>query len=69
MPYVSSLVLLGLGVLLLALLLIKMYRALRRFRAVQKQVTADINDRSGLVKARMAGVRVAVGERRRRAVD
>lgn len=69
MPYVSSLVLLVLGLILLVLLLFKSLRVFSRFRAVQKQVATDIIDRSGLVKARMAGVRVALDERRRRAID
>ncbi|GAA2807071.1 bacteriophage holin [Saccharopolyspora taberi] len=64
MPYVLSLVLLGLGLLLLLFLVIRMFAALRRFRAMQRRVVEDLDDRSGLLKARMAGVRVALAERR-----
>lgn len=65
MPYVTSLVLLGAGLLLLILLLLNAYRVLGRFRAAQKEVVDDLNDRSGMVKARVAGIRVAIDERRR----
>ncbi|GAB3293017.1 bacteriophage holin [Parasphingorhabdus pacifica] len=65
MPYVSSLVLLGIGLLLLVLLLIKTLRTLNLFRTVQKRAVVDFNDRSGMLKARMAGIRVAVDEWRR----
>ncbi|GAA0514353.1 hypothetical protein GCM10011581_36470 [Saccharopolyspora subtropica] len=66
MPYVWSLVLLAVGLVLLALLLVRVVRGLRRFRSVQRQVVDDLNDRSGLVKARVAGLKVAFAERRRR---
>lgn len=65
MPYVTSLVLLGVGLLLLVLLALNAYRVLGRFRAAQKQVFGDLRDRSGLLKARAAGIRVAIDERRR----
>lgn len=65
MPYVSSLVLLGIGLLLLVLLLIKTLRTLSLFRAVQKRTVLDFNDRAGMLKARMAGIRVAIDEWRR----
>jgi hypothetical protein len=66
-PYVLSLVLLAVGLLLLALLLVGAYRALRRVRAAQRQVVSDIRDRTGLLTARAAGVRVAITERLPRA--
>jgi hypothetical protein len=66
---VWSIVLLALGLLLLVLFLIRMYRTVRRFRAVEKHVAADLKDRSGLVKARMAGIRVGIAERRHRSID
>lgn len=65
MPYVTSLVLLGVGLLLLLLLLLNVYRVLGRFRAAQKEVAGDLDDRGGMVKARVAGIRVAIDERRR----
>ena len=60
-----SLVLLGLGLLLLLLLAIRMFGALRRLRAMQRRAVSDLDDRRGLLKARVAGVRVALAERRR----
>ncbi|MEV0083540.1 bacteriophage holin [Saccharopolyspora sp. NPDC003752] len=66
MPYVWSLVLLVVGLVLLALLLVRLFRELRRFKAVQRQVFHDIDDRSGLVKARVAGLKVAFAQRRNR---
>ncbi|MER7011368.1 bacteriophage holin [Saccharopolyspora sp. NPDC000359] len=66
MPYVWSLVLLGAGLVLLVLLLVRVLREVGRFKAVQRQVAHDLADRSGLVKARVAGLKVAFAERRRR---
>lgn len=66
MPYVWSLVLLVLGLILLAALLLRMSRELRRFKSVQRRVAHDLDDRSGLVKARVAGLKVAFAERRNR---
>ncbi|MEV5536177.1 bacteriophage holin [Saccharopolyspora shandongensis] len=66
MPYVWSLVLLAVGLVLLALLLVRLFRELRRFKAVQRQVLHDLDDRSGLVKARVAGLKVAFAQRRNR---
>ncbi|MEV0697309.1 bacteriophage holin [Saccharopolyspora sp. NPDC050389] len=66
MPYVWSLVLLVVGLVLLALLLVRLFRELRRFKSVQRQVFHDLDDRSGLVKARVAGLKVAFAQRRNR---
>ncbi|GAA3356941.1 MULTISPECIES: bacteriophage holin [Saccharopolyspora] len=65
MPYVWSLVLFVVGVLLLLALLIRFFVLLRRVRAVQREVTADVSNRSGLLKARVAGLQVALAERRK----
>ena len=64
MPYIWSLVLLVLGVVLLLAFLIRLFGALRRTRAVQRRVVSDMADRTGMLKARAAGLRVAVSERR-----
>lgn len=53
------------GVLLLLALLIRFFVLLRRVRAVQREVTADVSNRSGLLKARVAGLHVALAERRK----
>ncbi|MBE9373544.1 bacteriophage holin [Saccharopolyspora sp. HNM0983] len=63
--YVPSLVLLTAALVLLALLLVRVYREVRRFQGVQQRVVRDVGDRSGLLKARVAGLRVAFAERRR----
>lgn len=64
MPYVWSLVLLGAGVLLLLVLLIRFFTLLRRVKKVQRDVVNDVSNRSGLLKARIAGLQVALAERR-----
>lgn len=58
--------LLGAGLVLLVLLLVRVLREVGRFKSVQRQVAHDLADRSGLVKARVAGLKVAFSERRRR---
>lgn len=57
--------LLGAGLILLVLLLVRVLREISRFKSVQRQVAHDLADRSGLVKARTAGLKVAFAERRR----
>lgn len=52
------------GVLLLLVLLIRFFTLLRRVKAVQREVTNDVSNRSGLLKARIAGLQVALAERR-----
>jgi hypothetical protein len=64
--YVVSLVLVAVGLLLLGLFLAKPLRALPRFRSAQAAAIGDVRDRAGLLKARTAGVRVAIAERLRR---
>jgi hypothetical protein len=65
-PYVLSLVLLAVGLILLVAFLVQAVRRLLRFRSLQQQVARDLGDRSGLVQARVAGLRVAFAERFRR---
>ncbi|MFC7342716.1 bacteriophage holin [Saccharopolyspora griseoalba] len=60
-----TLVLLAVGLILLVWLLVRSFLDIRRFRAVQRQVAREIGDRSGLVKARVAGLKVAFAQRRR----
>lgn len=64
MPYVWSLVLFVAGVLLLLVFLIRFFTLLRRVKKVQREVVGDISNRSGLLKARIAGLQVALAERR-----
>lgn len=64
MPYVWSLVLFVAGVLLLLVFLIRFFTLLRRVKKVQREVVGDVSNRSGLLKARIAGLQVALAERR-----
>jgi hypothetical protein len=64
-----AIVLLVLGLVLLVLFAVRSYRALRSLRSAQKIVVDDVNDRVGLLKARVAGMRVRLAQRRHRAID
>lgn len=61
--------LLVVGLVLLVLFLVRMFRSLRALRSAQKLVVGDVNDRAGLLKARVAGIRVRFAGRRHRAID
>lgn len=63
--YVPTLVLLAVAVLLLVLLLVRAYREVRRFQGAQRRAARHFGERAGLLKARVAGLRVALAERRR----
>ncbi|TDD88421.1 hypothetical protein E1202_14010 [Saccharopolyspora karakumensis] len=65
MPFVWTLVLLAVGLVLLVFLLVRTLMEVRRFRRVQRGVAHDLADRSGMVKARAAGLKVALSQRRR----
>ncbi|MBA8823695.1 membrane protein implicated in regulation of membrane protease activity [Saccharopolyspora lacisalsi] len=69
MPYVLSLGLLVLGLVLLAFVSVATYRAVRRFSAVRKQVADDLGDRAGVLGARVAGLRTAFAHPRDKAID
>lgn len=56
--------LLVLGVALLIGFAVKLLGVLRRTRTVQRRALSDVRDRTGLLKARIAGLRVAVAERK-----
>lgn len=65
MSYLPSILLAAAGLVVLVLLLIRSVRGLRRFRSAMSMVTADYTERTGLIKARSAGLRVAIAQRRR----
>ncbi|GAA2359400.1 hypothetical protein GCM10009854_42590 [Saccharopolyspora halophila] len=65
MPYVWTLVLLAVGLILLVWLLVRSFLDVRRFRAAQRRAARDFGERSGLIKARVAGLKVAFAQRRR----
>jgi hypothetical protein len=64
-PFVWTLVLLAAGLVLLVFLLIRTLLEVRRFQRVQRSAAHDLADRSGMVKARVAGLKVAISQRRR----
>ncbi|MEV4729167.1 bacteriophage holin [Saccharopolyspora sp. NPDC049426] len=64
-PFVWTLVLLAVGLVLLVFLLVRTLMEVRRFRRVQRGAAHDLADRSGMVKARVAGLKVALSQRRR----
>jgi len=63
-PYLPVWILLAAGVLLLVLLLVRTSGVLRRFRRTVSMVSTHTQDRTGLLRARSAALRVAVAERR-----
>ncbi|MEB3367159.1 bacteriophage holin [Saccharopolyspora mangrovi] len=65
MPFVWTLVLLAAGLVLLVFLLIRALLEVRRFQRVQRSAAHDLADRRGMVKARVAGLKVAISQRRR----
>ena len=68
-PGVLALALAALGVVLLVVFVVRAVRTLRRFSAVRTLVSGDLHDRVGHLKARGAGLRVALEQRRHRAVE
>ncbi|WP_033287508.1 bacteriophage holin [Amycolatopsis jejuensis] len=64
MPYLPAYVLLAAGLVVLALLLVRIAGVLRRFRRTVSMVSTHTQDRTGLLRARSAALRVAVAERR-----
>jgi hypothetical protein len=65
-PYLPTVVLAAIGLLLLLVLLVRTTRVLRAFKRTASMVAANTQDRAGLVRARSAALRVAFAERRRK---
>lgn len=65
MSYLPSILLAAVGLVLLGALLIPVVRGLRRFRSALSMVRTNTTDRTSLLRARSAGVRVALEQRRR----
>jgi hypothetical protein len=63
--YLPSILLAVAGLVLLVVLLIPVVRVLRRFRSAMSMVRTSTNARAGLLRARSAGLRVALQQRRR----
>ncbi|MBB4683599.1 bacteriophage holin [Amycolatopsis jiangsuensis] len=64
MPYLPTVVLLAAGLLLLVMLLVRTFRVLRRLRHTVSMVNTVTQDRTGLLRARSAALRLAVAQRR-----
>jgi hypothetical protein len=62
--YLPSIVLAVLGLILLGLLLFRVAKVLRRFRQATSMVATNTHDRTGLLRARSAALRVAIAQRR-----
>ena len=67
MPYLPTIALAAVGLLLLLLLLVRTVKVLRAFRQTTSMVVTNTQDRAGLVRARAAGLRVAFAQRRHKA--
>jgi hypothetical protein len=68
-PYLPSIVLAAAGLVLLGVLVARTFRALRRFSVVRNAAVTNAGDRAGLIRARAAGVRIALSQRRRGRVN
>ena len=66
MPYLPTVVLVAIGLLLLVLLLVRTIKVLRGFKQTASMVATNTQDRAGLIRARSAALRVAFAERRRK---
>ncbi|KAA2266526.1 hypothetical protein F0L68_01940 [Solihabitans fulvus] len=64
MPYLPTVLLVALGVLLLVLIALRTVRAVRRFNGVRTMVARRMDDQAGLLRARSAALGVAFAERR-----
>jgi hypothetical protein len=61
---VPVIALIVLGLLVFAVVLIRVLRVLRRFNQTVSMVSTNAQDRTGLLRARSAALRVAVKQRR-----
>ncbi|WP_439386729.1 bacteriophage holin [Amycolatopsis lexingtonensis] len=66
MPYLPTVVLAAIGLLLLVVLLVRTVKVLRAFRQTASMVATNTQDRAGMIRARSAALRVAFAERRRK---
>ncbi|ASR36401.1 hypothetical protein BAY61_16870 [Prauserella marina] len=66
MFYVLSACLVALGILVLVVITIRSARLLRRYGRTASMVSASTHDQLGLLRARVAAVKVAIGQRRGR---
>lgn len=64
MPYLPTLLLIVLGLVVLVVVAIRLIGSLRRFRAASTLVGDRVGDGVGLLRARFAALGVALAERR-----
>ncbi|MGW4486227.1 bacteriophage holin [Amycolatopsis sp. NPDC004368] len=64
MSYLPTYVLLAAGLVVLIVLAVRTIRVLRQFRRTMSMVATNTQDRTGLLRARSAALRVAVAQRR-----
>jgi hypothetical protein len=64
--YVPTIALVVIGMLVLAVVLVRLVRVLGRLNQVVSMVSTHTHDRAGLLRARSAALRVAVGQRHHR---
>ncbi|HEV2783535.1 MAG TPA: bacteriophage holin [Actinophytocola sp.] len=64
-PYLSSIALVVVGLLVLGAVLVAVLRAVRRFAGAAAAASGRVTDRTGLLRARTAAVGVAIRQRRR----
>jgi hypothetical protein len=65
--YVPVVVLLAAGLVILALVLLKVAGAAKRLVVTRGHVNAEVDRSTGMIKARMAALRIAVRDRKRSA--
>lgn len=63
MLYVLSIAMVAVGLIVLGMLIFPVAKALRRFNHTVSMVSANTQDGVGLLRARSAGVRVAIEQR------
>jgi hypothetical protein len=61
--YIPTAALIVLGLIVLTVVLVNLRCTLRRFNQTVSMVSTDTRDRAGLLRARSAALRVAVGQR------
>ncbi|MCE7003423.1 bacteriophage holin [Kibdelosporangium philippinense] len=66
MQYIPAVVLGAIGLVILALVLLKLAKAARRFAVTRGHVNAEVGASLGMLKARKAALRIAVRDRFRR---
>jgi uncharacterized protein YoxC len=64
-PYLSIAILVAVGVILIVVSLVRTLRAVKRFTAASTRVSSGLDESTGLLRARLAALRIAIKQRRR----